>query len=52
MEPTFFSLVPFPNLSSISPPSLSQPALVCMAAAICGFGAGYVIERIAHQGTS
>jgi len=52
MEPTFFSLVPFPNLTSISPPSLSQPALVCMTAAICGFGAGYVIERIAHQGTS
>ncbi len=47
MEPTFFSLVPFPTLLSIS--SLSQQALLCMVAAICCFGASYVIERIVHQ---
>jgi len=50
MEPTFFSSVPFPALVNIS--SLSQPALLCMAAAICCFGAGYIIERIVHQRAS
>jgi len=47
VEPTFFSLLPFPTLLSIS--LLSQQALLCMATAICCFGAGYAIERIVHQ---
>jgi len=50
IEPTFFSSVPFPALIKVS--SLSQPALICMAAAICCFGAGYIIERVVHQRAS
>ncbi len=50
MRPTFFSLVPFPTLISIS--SLPQQALLYIAATICCFGLGYVIERIVRQRTS
>jgi len=47
VEPTPFSLVPFPTLAEL--PSMPQPVLTCLAAAVGCFMIGYFIERKLHQ---
>ena len=47
VEPTPFSSIPFPTLADL--PSIPQPVLTCLAAAIGCFIAAYFIERKLHQ---
>ncbi|RLF07871.1 MAG: hypothetical protein DRJ60_01720 [Thermoprotei archaeon] len=47
IEPTPFSTVPFPTLADL--PSIPQPVLTCLAAAVGCFIAAYFIERKLHQ---